>query len=174
MLRPGGTKTTTGSGSRCGYASIIARRIPVELPAPAGPAGDYPEVLSRIEEWMEANQDLASKSGRVVEFPQVHKKAMTSNVRLIRARKRRLEPSPTYASTTPMRPRSSPDPTLWARTADKRNSIRRTTAPLGARPSYRCRGSWRPFTAILLSIGHRTEPPGRSPLAFRRRPWFSS
>jgi hypothetical protein len=31
---------------------------PNEPKAPAGPAGDYPEVLHRIEEWMEVNQSL--------------------------------------------------------------------------------------------------------------------
>jgi hypothetical protein len=34
------------------------KRHPNEKPAPAGPAGDYPEYLHRIEEWMEANQEL--------------------------------------------------------------------------------------------------------------------
>jgi hypothetical protein len=49
------------------------KQHPNEPPAPAGPAGDYPEVLHRIEEWMEVNQDLlpnpdewlnASRGGR--------------------------------------------------------------------------------------------------------------
>jgi hypothetical protein len=34
------------------------KQHPDEPPAPAGPAGDYPEVLHRLEEWMEVNQEL--------------------------------------------------------------------------------------------------------------------
>ena len=31
---------------------------PELTPAPAGPAGDYPEALENVYEWMKANQDL--------------------------------------------------------------------------------------------------------------------
>ncbi len=32
--------------------------------APAGPAGDYPEALDRIEEWMKANQELSPNADK--------------------------------------------------------------------------------------------------------------
>jgi hypothetical protein len=34
------------------------KQHPDEPLAPAGPAGDYPEVLNRIQEWMQLNQEL--------------------------------------------------------------------------------------------------------------------
>ena len=57
LLRPG-ERDDDGVGLPLWLRVYYRKAHPGEAPAPAGPAGDYPEVLSRIEEWMEANQDL--------------------------------------------------------------------------------------------------------------------
>lgn len=47
------------------WLRVYYRKQHPELePAPAGPAGDYPEALENLYEWMTVNQDLpAPKSG---------------------------------------------------------------------------------------------------------------
>jgi hypothetical protein len=40
------------------------KQHPEQPDSPAGPAGDYPEALDRIEEWMKANQDLGPHAAR--------------------------------------------------------------------------------------------------------------
>ena len=57
LLRPG-ESSGDGIGLPLWLRVYYRKTHPDVPPAPAGPAGDYPEVLSRIEEWMEANQDL--------------------------------------------------------------------------------------------------------------------
>ena len=72
MLRPG-ERSNDGVWVPLWLRVYYRKTHANELPAPAGPAGDYPEVLHRIEEWMQVNQDLgpnpdewlnASRGGR--------------------------------------------------------------------------------------------------------------
>jgi hypothetical protein len=57
LLRPG-ERQDDGIGVPLWLRVYYRKTHPSVPPAPAGPAGDYPEVLHRIEEWMEVNQDL--------------------------------------------------------------------------------------------------------------------
>ncbi len=57
LLRPG-ESDGDGIGLPLWLRVYYRRTHPNEPPAPAGPAGDYPEVLHRIQEWMQVNQDL--------------------------------------------------------------------------------------------------------------------
>lgn len=66
LLRPG-EGPNDGVGVPLWLRVYYRKQHPDEPPAPAGPIGDYPEVLHRIEEWMEANQDLSPDPARWLE-----------------------------------------------------------------------------------------------------------
>ena len=57
LLRPG-EHDGDGIGVPLWLRVYYRKQHPDEPPAPAGPAGDYPEALNRIQELMQVNQDL--------------------------------------------------------------------------------------------------------------------
>ena len=57
LLRPG-EHNGDGVGVPLWLRVYHRKQHPNEPPAPAGPAGDYPEALNRIQELMQDNQDL--------------------------------------------------------------------------------------------------------------------